>query len=556
VNKTIVGRYPAHIAARVLSTSGYSKLCTRFLSSANYMKLVGKVQRYSYDRKGRDQDDPFFAEFCVSKLGSSPISLFTKYGLAVPNKLAGYSSLIKYDKPQPILDSLIRKKAMEWTKKHFAIMGNSKVWHDFDYIKSELNMSASAGFGWGSDPSIRTKRDFYNCPGAKEFVDSYFDDIKHQYGPVVFWTNNVKEEIRDREKIFLNKLRTFTGSPIEHVHACTRMFGDMNDKFYRSGNTGAHWSFVGSTKFRRGWTQLFRRLSKHPNAYELDESEYDSSLFREVMYFMADLRVGMLAEEERTQENINRVWNLYVEIVDSVIVTQDGDVVTKNTGNPSGSSNTIVDNTIILFFLLAYAWLILCPEDFSSYESFTSNVEAALNGDDNDWTVSDVGNKFFNALQVSKVWSGLGVTTKYGDSPDPRKLEDCQFLSSSFKKIGLDWVPVPDTQKVMCSMAYHLKSPTPRWSLLRACALRIESFWNDECRQLLHSYILWLLTEYAMELRVPCDPADQNDVFTFEHVFAVFKTDFQLRSLYLCEEGAGTADLSSGEIALLTLNVV
>ena len=49
-------------------------------------------------------------------------------------------------------------------------------------------------------------------------------------------------------------------------------------------------------------------------------------------------------------------------MVNSVIITADGNIVQKSTGNPSGSVNTISDNTLALYWLLAYAWYLLASE--------------------------------------------------------------------------------------------------------------------------------------------------------------------------------------------------
>lgn len=544
MNKTLLAKYPEGIASRALHPGGSSILAKQYLESATHMRVHGRVNRFSKDRV-KIQDDPYFAEFVRESLGTSPSNLFTKYGLAQPNKAAGYKSLLKYDKDQPTLRRSKWALAGAWTERHFACMNNAEVWTDHNEVKKCLDMKTSSGFPWNCDPDLKTKGQFYNHPESMNYCQDYWECLKESQCAPVFWTNNVKEELRDAEKIALNKLRTFVGAPVQHVHACTQMFGDMNNKFYETANTGQHWSFVGSTKFFRGWNKLFRRLSKHPNAFELDESEYDSSLFREAMYGMAEFRFRMLAPEHQTEENRNRIWNLYVEIVDSVIVTQDGDVVSKDTGNPSGSANTIVDNTVILFRLKAYAWLCLCEDlepdfraKYETYGAFMDNVEAALTGDDNTWTCSDDVVGWYNALNVSKIWSGIGVTTKYGNSSAPRKLEDCTFLSMGFRKLGDQYVPIPEGEKMMCSMAYHLKSATPRWSLLRACALRVETFWDDASRKLLSEYIHWLNKQYVAELHSPNDENDILDRFTYQDVWSVYKTDSEIRQLYLSEEGS------------------
>jgi hypothetical protein len=360
-------------------------------------------------------------------------------------------------------------------------------------------------------------------------------------------------------------LRTFVGAPSEHVVASQMMFGDQNQKMYDSVHK--HWSFVGGTKFYRGWNKMYNRLSKHPNAFELDESEYDSSLFRELMYGNAEFRWRMLAPQFRTLENRNRLDNLYREIVESYIVTQDGDVVMKDTGNPSGSFNTIADNTVGLYRLLAYAWIFLCNQQvtlglwsqekcdkMSTFESFHTHVEAALTGDDNTWTCSDEVVGWFNAKCVSQVWLQLGVKTT---SPcyEPRKLIECRFLSAGFRNVGGCIVPIPEHSKVMGSIAFHNPSPqNPRWSLLRACALRIESFWDDQSRQVISDFIHWLLTNYHELLHSPKDENDPKDIFNFDQVYSVYKTDSEIKALYLCNESSSDeCHLSEVQLDMLSM---
>jgi len=512
---------------------------------------MGRVRRFVPEGGKHDCDDRFFQSFCVKIFGKTPRKIFDEYQLAKPNHTAGYLSLLKYNKPQPELDLEAWAETLTWAEKHFVHMGNSDV-RDFDVcdekeetdemwdeVSSDVEKRASPGYPWTH--WFKSKKELYDYQEGeffKTFCLKYWQDLSQPCCRPVFWTNNVKEELRPLEKAFANLLRTFVGSPAELVTAMQQMFADMNDKQHSSVHK--HWSFVGGTKFRRGWNKLYKRLNRHPNAFELDESQYDSSLFRESMFGMAEFRWRKLKPQFRTGENRNRLDNIYKEIVESLIVTQDGDVVMKETGGPSGSFNTIDDNTVILFRLLAYAWIVLCKEnghpEMATYECFITHVEAAMNGDDNTWTCSDEVVGWFNATSVSRVWSGIGVTTK---SPDfkPRKLEDCWFLSSGFRKIGDCWVPYPEHQKVMASLAYHNSSPfNPRWSLLRACALRIESFWNDESRFLIDEYISFLLNNHWNELHAPRDLKDPKDMFSFDDVFSVYKTDTQIKQLYLMEE--------------------
>jgi hypothetical protein len=467
-------------------------------------------------------------------LGQTPDVLWPAYKRAICNHEAGYKSIAKYDKAQPVLNLSSWALAGDWTIRHFApYLSNSRV-VDWDFVTVEMDKQTSPGYPWNlidRSKSHMLDREFF-----KQYRDLFWDRLATGNRAPVIWCNNVKEELRSSEKIAENKLRTFTGAPLEHVMATMRLCWDMNNSFYLSNNKT--WSFVGGSKFRRGWDNLFKRLNKHPNAFELDESAYDSSLFREAMYGMIDFRWSMYSPKERTVENRKRLEALYVEIVDSIIVCTNGDVVTKNTGNPSGSANTIVDNTVILFRLMAYAWIELWNREkpflTPSYSDFVSNVEAALNGDDNTWTCSNDVVSWYNSRSVSDVWSGIGVIT-HADSYDAQKLASCSFLSMAFKLFQNVYVPVPEQEKVYCALAYSGHSNrSVRFSLLRAYALRIESYFDPDARVFIAEYIKWLLSTYNDLLHAPS--AAKGLDFSFEDVQSVYRTDSEIQALFLGSE--------------------
>jgi len=492
---------------------------------------------------------PFFREFVMLKTGTMPQTLWPQYSRTICNHLAGYKSVAKYDKAQPVLNLNDWRLAGEWTIRHFEpYLSGSRV-VDAEFARLEMDKQTSPGYPW--NVISRTKSGILSQKCYLDYVLTYWQKLASGKRCPVIWCSNVKDELRSAEKLAANKLRTFTGAPLEHVECTMRMCWDMNNSFYRSNNKT--WSFVGSSKFRRAWDALYRRLSKHPNAFELDESAYDASLFREAMFGMIDFRWAMFAPSERTPDNRRRLEALYVEIVDSILVCSEGDLLTKNTGNPSGSANTIVDNTIVLFRLMAYAWIqlwrsakasnrfssLVLGEDYPVYSDFVDEVEAALNGDDNTWTASDSVAPWYNAKSVSAVWSGIGVIT-HADTFEPRHLSACSFLSMYFRKAGTSSsliVPVPEKEKVYCALLWGGRCLTnPRMALLRAYALRIESYWDPECRVFLSEYIKWMLLTHSDELKSA--PSKKGLDFTFNQVQTVFRTDNEIEMLYLGYESS------------------
>jgi hypothetical protein len=293
---------------------------------------------------------------------------------------------------------------------------------------------------------------------------------------------------------------------------------------------------------------FFCKLNKHPNAFELDESHYDASLFRAAMFGMVHWRFAMLADQ--SAENAKRMLHLYQDIVDSYIILTHGEVVRKHTGNPSGSPNTIVDNTVILYRLLSYAFM-QCYKRFwhpgmprqqkCSRAYMQANVEMALGGDDNTFTVSDEIVGWFNARNISEVWSGIGVITHAPHDEgtleyEARRLEDCHFFSMGFHKVRGIYVPVPNAEKMQASMLFAGKHvDQPIWSLLRACAVRIETFYDTTMRKIMKGYIQHLIIHYKPQLLASKDP-------TFDQVMTVFKSDDAIEALYLGYEAILSPD--------------
>jgi hypothetical protein len=295
--------------------------------------------------------------------------------------------------------------------------------------------------------------------------------------------NSLKEEIRPKEKIRENNIRTFTASPDHAVVNGTRLFGDMNEKFYKSHVKTA--SAVGINPFYGGWNELYNKLKDHPRkqlgivAYDLDETQWDSSLTPFWFNFVVRFRFMCLKKELRTSENLQRVKQYYKNIVNSIVIMQDGCIYMKTIGNPSGSVNTIVDNTLILFMCLCYAWYLLAPTELLSYESLSKRVVFALQGDDNTWTVDKETNVFYNARSVSEKFCEIGVKTT-SDHMDGAALEEVTFLSSTFDKT-LRGVKIycPDSEKMIESLKWTKYPGNPSMTLIRVGAM-LRVCWPDK----------------------------------------------------------------------------
>lgn len=444
-----------------------------------------------------------------------------QYRLGIPTEECAWVSISKYDAVVPIYDRNAFALAITYTTKHLAIMGPSEV---LSYKQAQSMVDPSTSVGIPMNKNFKSKAEFFSWCGAEAFCEQYWNMLRR-----CVWGCQVKKEIVKRAKILLSILRTYTASPIDHLMATVRLCGVMNANLYANALKTS--SCVGMSKYHGQWNLLHRKLSTHPNCFECDETNYDASVFADLLFAIRDIRKGCIDPQFHTVLD----W-VYDDIVWSYICMPTGEVIRKGTGNPSGSGNTSADNTIALILLFYYAWIILSRAQGTSdsYEAFSRNVELAVYGDDNTYCVSDDVVEWFNAVSIARVWRGIGFFVR-SDKWTSRVLTECSFLSSPFllhKGVG---VPGCNREKIFASLLYGTIYPgVSKWTLLRACALRIDSYWDLECRTFLSKFIQWLLTTEHASLHAEAwdDPMD------FHTVWTVYKTDQEIEDLFLISESA------------------
>jgi len=469
-----------------------------------------------------------FYEYCQSK----NIPFTFSYRQVRPNLAAMFKSFAKYDRFQPQLDHKLWRLAGSWVNEHYRVALQGSRLLPTDDVLQEMDKTTSAGYPWSLE--YTDKSDFLEN-GPRAMIDDYWTQLgSSEIETVPIWTCSQKRELRSLEKISLNKHRTFTGGPIEFTVASNRFTLDMNNNFYGCRDT---YSFVGCTKFLRQWDGMYRRLDRHPNGFELDEQDYDSSLFQVALEGVRDLRWDNMCVSDKTPENCLRFHRLYSYIIHSCVVLENAWLVLKHTGNPSGSNNTISDNTLLLTWLLFYAWLVIHAKLGipTSYQDFRNHVEAALVGDDNTFTVSNEKVGIFNAQSIMSVWSEIGVIAKT-PSVKPQPVKMLKFLSNGFvywKRFDC-WVPYPEADRVLSSLAWGSEVDDVRWHYMRACALRIDSYGNDICRVIIQDYIDYLMLHYRSQFHgVVRRP--KVDI-PWSMISSTYKTDSWIEGLYTGSE--------------------
>lgn len=506
----------------------------------SYFLIVGQMTRHAA-YKNRRATDPFIEMFYDDHEFEKP----EEWGLPVPNEEAAYKSLAKYAKDCPFMEEdQVRdlNRAWEWTAAHFGpYMGNATV-RSQEEVVSKLDRTTSAGAPFNVLYSTKGELLDYDPEILQVFEESWRlleADPMHTY----LCTNSLKEEIRPTEKTAQNKIRTFTAMAVDATVDGNRLFADMNERMNSAWLTSS--STVGWSPMKGNWGRLLEKLQQHPNGYALDESEYDSSLRAYLMWGCARFRWTCLRDEDRTPENLRRIKTYYRNLVNTVIISPEGTLVMKLGGNPSGSVNTINDNTLILFTLLSYAWIRLVPDSrHTSLAEFLNNVALALCGDDNTWTVSDEAHPFFNGRNVCETFSLIGIITT-SDTYEPRAAEDLDYLSAHTVYLRGFAVPQYNRRKILTSLLYsNRQKHTPANALTRTCGMLVCGYTDVVLRKFLRAVIAWLLLKFD---RVCCDEPEwivaKTGILSDQRLFELWTgTSFFLteQCVQSCTEDTGT----------------
>jgi len=524
----VVGRYATLLHdGHSLIRGGLEAMSTQNLTGLNggNFAYYGTVKRHT-KYKEKTSYTSIFENFCEKKQVNPKLD----YRYASANVAAELPSIAKYDRQQPHdVNEAAWAFARDATRRHFACMnGSSKL--PFFAVAENLDKTTSPGYPFNLQ--YPTKSAVLENPAFSEHLNTLWHDMTTTSPTKFIWTCSVKSEMRPEEKVEANKLRTFLAAPIDLTMCANRLCLDMNDKFYEMGQKQIGWSCVGMSKFNRGWHKLATRLGRFPQGFNLDGASYDASLMARLLYEIGQMRIDF---GNYSKDDAQRMRHIYDNIINSMIVLSNGDVVMKSTGMPSGSSNTVVDNTMALFFILAYCWYQLAKgrKGFESYESFMEFVEAALYGDDNTFTVSPNCISWFNGKSVAIIALELGVRFETENNNwEPIPLIDLVFLGNKFSLYKDTYVPIPEMTKTLSSLAFGTACPDPRWHLMRAHALLMDSFFNKESHTFLKEYIHFIWQNYKEQLV----DGDVNKVTTWQNIQSTFKTDDWIQRLYISHE--------------------
>lgn len=525
-----IDEYPECIRQRLIRLQFPSTFYNRYLRQCPFIDYVGRFRKKSYY-------GPSYVPSLevLGAVGHYIPAEYLKFKVVDANTDAGYLNFSKYNKPDVVCEPNITGVVNSMMKECFLPwIGGSRLVTDYGMLADLCDLKSSPGFPWNlywQDKSLLKDRRF------RTYFEKFLSDLQHGAFRIALFMCVVKEELKPLEKILMNKVRVFTSAPLELTLLGYYLFADQNDRLLTACKRGLKMKepipcAIGWNKFNGNWDKFYRQLNRDgfTKGYAFDISEWDSGctpfLFKQVY----SLRWKSMLM--RDSETFN-VFSAYLKnVVDTVVVMDDGDVVQKHTGNCSGQVNTITDNSLMLTWVWFYIYLLLKPSTFkSTYADFRRVIALFVCGDDSILSVSDAIVSWFRPNAIALVFQQLGMKFKFA-SINPEPIHELDFCSMRFSLFDGIWVPIPDTAKVISSLVCKNRTDSLRTLLLRALALRLEAFFNFEAREVIDNFIAWCINqpEILEEPRMV-----RGDMFTLHEILSLFKTFQEMRSLYVDE---------------------
>nr|ATN39852.1 polyprotein [Peanut mottle virus] len=346
---------------------------------------------------------------------------------------------------------------------------------DEEAILDSLNMKAAVG------ALYKGKK--------KEYFESLSEPEKHHivqascerlfYGEMGVWNGSLKAELRPKEKVALNKTRTFTAAPIDTLLGGKCCVDDFNNRFY-SLNIEGPWT-VGMTKFYGGWDKLMRKLPDGWRYCHADGSQFDSSLTPFLLNAVLAVRL-MFMEDWWVGEQMLR--NFYTEIIYTPILTPDGTIVKKFKGNNSGQPSTVVDNTLMVLIAMFYGMKKLNWTD----EQIKERIVFFANGDDLIIAVQPEHEGILDTLQRSL--GELGLKYDFSERCDDR--QELWFMSHQGHLVDGMYIPKLEQERIVSILEWD-RSTVIEHRAEAICAAMIEAWGYPELLKQIRLFYAWIL---------------------------------------------------------------
>lgn len=229
------------------------------------------------------------------------------------------------------------------------------------------------------------------------------------------------------------KTRVFHCIPVDKVICDAALFGNFKEAYSQAFLKLNH--AIGVNPHSLQWRAIYEHLSRHPNVFDMDFSNYDKHLHSELMHGAFSIIRQVIAAKAPDEWDTARSI-LELESIKTYVVDYDTVYQTER-GNKSGEYLTTVINCICNDILSYYTWIKTTGIDDLS--EFRKNVSGVSFGDDKIESVSDEYAEKYNYFTAKEVMSSIGHIITPG-AKDGIERKFCPIEQAQFLKRGIvEW---------------------------------------------------------------------------------------------------------------------
>lgn len=310
---------------------------------------------------------------------------------------------------------------------------------EYDYDYGSINSSSSAGYPMTIRGERNLKKELFSCeydsPEQKvvfeeisQMVFELIEKCKKGIRSFVVFSDNLKDELRELEKVVAGSTRLFSGAPFIYLIAFRMYFGAFSLWYMKNRiNNG---SAIGVNPYSSEWNTIANKLIEiNPhNIGAGDHKKYDGSQKPIVHLFILD-GINRWYAGDSVDNQIRSI--LWMEIYNSKHIV-DGVIYEWLSSLPSGHPFTIIVNTVYHHVISRYNW----KRAVGSLKDYNNNTYTIVLGDDIAYSVTEPFTDLFNDISFAKHSAELGmeyqIESKTGELIARRNITEIEFLKRSF----------------------------------------------------------------------------------------------------------------------------
>ena len=351
--------------------------------------------------------------------------------------------------------------------------------------------------------NAQTKGEALSIKGVEESLIEYFERLNTDNPYWAVYNNTQKLEIRKIGK----PVRTFLVGDMRLHYSCLRLYGRIMDEFVAQAGKNGWWIGVGSSHLTSQWHQLHQRLSQGSLVFASDVSGWDRNISPSLLAAGCEILNSCLNNHDRAKYK-KALNNATYMLVYGYVLFENGEMVRKNGGMPSGDFRTILVNSICNWIKNVRCFLLMMENPFELQMKEILQrmvaIQMSITGDDDIGSVDEkeapwFDRKIFRSVaQVNA--TQLGMVLKVLDMEE--KVEKLQYLSRGFVQRKGKWVALPDRVKVINALVYGNFKKHAKFSVLKALSLRMEVWGDEQLFKEITEYCDLLRKIYAQETEI------------------------------------------------------